>query len=323
MNKSHSLHLETNPWLKTSHSLHLEANVWLKTSQGADRGYIDAHGLKELWFHTGTRCNLSCPFCLEGSSPTEDRLSYITLEETRPILAQAVELGCERFSFTGGEPFLNRDFMGILAEALELAPCLVLTNATQPLHLRLADLEKLRHHGRRLKFRVSLDHPEAKWHDQGRGEGSFDRAIEGLAKLQELGFDTSVACQWPTGKEREDLESQYRSVLKGRVRLDELAFVFFPDFHPPGKDIKTPEITRGCMTRYHDEMSRASFMCSFSRMVIKRPAGLRVSACTLVDDDEQYDLSKGDLKEALETRVTLGHHRCFSCFSCGSSCSEG
>ena len=303
-------------------SLHLETKNWLKTSQGDDRGYIDAHALKELWFHTGTRCNLSCPFCLEGSGPNEDRLPYLTLEEVSPLLKEAVELGCERFSFTGGEPFLNREFIPILKEALELAPCMILTNATKPLQLRFEELKSLAHHGKKLKFRVSLDHPHREKHDEGRGEGSFEDAIRGLKELQKMGFDTSVACQWPKGKDQGELELEYREILKNKGCSDDLSFVFFPDFHPPGQKIDTPEITQDCMTRYHDEKSREGFMCAFSRMVIKRPEGLRISACTLVDDDEQYDLSNGDLKQSMETRVTLGHHRCFSCFSCGASCSE-
>jgi MoaA/NifB/PqqE/SkfB family radical SAM enzyme len=304
------------------HRHHLDSETWLKTSQGDDRGYVDAEVLSELWFHTGTRCNLSCPFCLEGSGPKEDRLPYITHEEVRPLLKQASEMGCERFSFTGGEPFLNKEFLAILEEALELAPCLVLTNATRPLHLRYDELSKLTHHGKRLKFRVSLDHPDPEKHDQGRGEGSFEMAVEGLKRLQEMGFETSLACQWPNGADRDLLREEYLGLLRERGCSDDLGFVFFPDFHPPGEKVETPEITQDCMTRYHDEVSRSKFMCAFSRMVIKRPEGLKVSACTLVDDDDSYDLSDGDLKAAVKTRVTLGHHRCFSCFSCGASCSE-
>lgn len=308
--------------MSSHHQYHLQTESWLRTSKGDERGYIDAHALEELWFHTGTRCNLSCPFCLEGSGPTDDRLPYITLEELRPIFQEAVELNCQRFSFTGGEPFLNREFVPILREALELKPCLVLTNATKPLQKRLEELKEIAHYGKRLKFRVSLDHPNVKQHDAGRGEGSFNEAIEGLRLLQEIGFDTSIACHWPSGEDKGELEKQYRVLLSERGCSEDISFVFFPDFHGPGAKIETPEITTDCMTRYHDEKSRSSFMCAFSRMVIKRPEGLKISACTLVDDDELYDLSGGSLKASLETRVTLGHHRCFSCFSCGASCSE-
>jgi hypothetical protein len=62
-------------------------------------------------------------------------------------------------------------------------------------------------------------------------------------------------------------------------------------------------------------------MCAFSKMVIKKRGRMRVYACTLVDDDDSYDLG-GTLTESLRKRVTLHHHRCYSCFAYGASCSE-
>ncbi|MFT5496693.1 MAG: hypothetical protein ACI9TH_002093, partial [Kiritimatiellia bacterium] len=38
-------------------------------------------------------------------------------------------------------------------------------------------------------------------------------------------------------------------------------------------------------------------------------------------DDIDYDLGS-TLKESMEVRVMLKHHRCFSCFAYGASCSE-
>jgi hypothetical protein len=56
-------------------------------------------------------------------------------------------------------------------------------------------------------------------------------------------------------------------------------------------------------------------------MVIKKNGQLRVYACTLVDDDEGYDLGSS-LTKALEKRICMRHHRCYTCFAFGSSCSE-
>ena len=62
---------------------------WTHTRNGDPRGYIDADRLKELWIHTGTACNLACPFCLEGSHPGDGRipgmkLSDVNRSSTRP-----------------------------------------------------------------------------------------------------------------------------------------------------------------------------------------------------------------------------------------------
>ena len=94
--------------------------------------------MTELWFHTGTNCNLSCPFCLEGSRPGDDRIQFITLEDTKPFIDEAFEMGVAKSSFTGGEPFVNPHFMEILDCALAHRPCLVLTNGTEPLRNRMA-----------------------------------------------------------------------------------------------------------------------------------------------------------------------------------------
>ncbi len=83
-----------------------------------------------------------------------------------------------------------------------------------------------------------------------------------------------------------------------------------------------PEITETCMTRYLSAGQRAAFMCSFSKMIVRKNGQCGVYACTLVDDVKSYDLGE-TLHEAMARRVLLGHHRCYSCFVCGASCSEG
>ena len=76
------------------------------------------------------------------------------------------------------------------------------------------------------------------------------------------------------------------------------------------------------MTTHHTPETRADFMCAFSRMIVKKDSRTRVYACTLVDDDPDYDLG-ASLAESVEQRVMLRHHRCYSCFRYGASCSEG
>ena len=101
----------------------------------------------------------------------------------------------------------------------------------------------------------------------------------------------------------------------------DLRIIAFPDFGTPGEERTVPRITKDCMTRYQTEVTRRGFMCGFSKMVVKKGGQLRIYACTLVDDDIRYD--QGDsLAEALRHRVLLEHHRCYSCFKYGSSCSE-
>lgn len=286
------------------------------------RGYIQPQDLKELWFHTGTICNLLCPFCLEGSRPGDNRLNSITPEDIKPFIHEALGYGVEKFSFTGGEPFVVRDMVKILDHALTFRPCLVLTNGTQPLTARLNEIHPLRKKPYPLNFRVSLDFPDPEQHDAGRGEGNFELALSTLGELHRFGFGVSVARRRLKGEDIEAVDRAYQPFFKKAHLPLDVRIVSFPDFLTPGSIAEVPSITEDCMTRYHTEERRLKFMCSFSKMVIKRNGKMKVCACTLVDDDEDYDLGSS-LKDARDKRIFLKHHRCYSCFADGASCSEG
>ncbi len=284
-------------------------------------GYIDPYALRELWFHTGTACNLACPFCLEGSKPGDGRLDRISLEDAKPFIDEAVALGVEQFSFTGGEPFIVRDFVNILRYASSFRPCLVLTNGTDPVLRRLAQIETLRIQEHPVSFRISIDYPDPSRHDAGRGAGNFDKAFSALAALHERGFHVSVARQIDAGEDGQRTESQFRLLFARHGRPRDTTIVRFPDFLTPGSHPPVPHVTEHCMTAFHSEESRREFMCAFSKMVVRINGAMRVYACTLVDDDDSYDL--GDtLTESMGERIYMRHHRCYSCFALGASCSE-
>lgn len=291
------------------------------TPTGDPRGYIDPHSLRELWFHTGTACNLACPFCLEGSKPGDNRLQRITLRDAKPLIDEAVQLGVEQFSFTGGEPFIVKDFVNILRYAASHRPCLVLTNGTEPVLKRLNQIATLKTTAQPISFRVSIDYPDRARHDAGRGAGNFDLALQGMAALHELGFKVSLARQVETGEDEAVVTAAFRALLRDHGLPEDMTIVAFPDFLTPGAHPQVPFVTEHCMTTYHTEATRKDFMCAFSKMVIKKNGRMRIYACTLVDDDESYDLG-GTLAESMRQRVMLHHHRCYSCFAYGSSCSE-
>jgi len=297
-------------------------SLWTHTSAGEPRGYIDSGPLKELWFHTGTACNLACPFCLEGSKPGDNRLQRITLEDARPFIDEAVLLGVEKFSFTGGEPFIVKDFVRILGYAAERRPCLILTNGTDPVLKRLPQIAMLRDSANPISFRISIDYADQAQHEAGRGQGTFAQSLEAIRELRAMGFEVSVARQMTGNEDTEAAEAGYRQMLS-QHGIDALTrIVSFPDFGVPDSAPAVPDVTESCMTSYQTEASRNEFMCAFSKMIIKKEGSMRVYACTLVDDDPRYDQGSS-LQESENTRVMLTHHRCYSCFKFGSSCSEG
>ncbi len=293
---------------------------WTHTRAGEPRGYIDADALKELWIHTGTACNLACPFCLEGSHPGDGRIPGMTLADAKPFIHEALGMGVEQFSFTGGEPFVIRDFVNILDYASQHRPCFVLTNATDPLLRRTHQVLPLLDNPCPIHFRVSLDYPDAARHDIDRGEGSFAKALEGIRWLHEQGFRVSIARQTDADENPDDVEAAFRAIFREWAIPENLAFTSFPDLGTPGSEDGSPEVTENCMETYPTRESRAHFMCTYTRMLVKKGDRVRVYACTLVDDDPDYDLG-GTLRESMDERIMLRHHRCFSCYRFGASCS--
>ena len=92
----------------------------LVTVEGCPSASVKLKCLKTLWFNTGTLCNLACNHCYIESSPTNDRLDFITLRQVEHFLdeIQREHLATEEIGLTGGEPFLNPDIIAIMAAIL-------------------------------------------------------------------------------------------------------------------------------------------------------------------------------------------------------------
>jgi hypothetical protein len=179
----------------------------------------------------------------------------------------------------------------MLELALAHRPCLVLTNATEPLRNRLAQLAPLAALPHRLHFRVSLDYPEAARHDAGRGPGAFQQSLRCLGELHRRGFGTSIARLGAKGEDLAAANAAYRPHFAAAGLPEETRIVVFPDFHRPGDQPAVPEITESCMTRYLNAQQRDRLMCNFSKMIVKQRGRMGVYACTLVDDDPDYCLA--------------------------------
>ena len=66
----------------------------LNTITKSDSGFVNFKVLDgkpvldDLWFMVGSRCNLSCKHCYVDSSPTNDTLEQIGIEDIRPYLLE-------------------------------------------------------------------------------------------------------------------------------------------------------------------------------------------------------------------------------------------
>ncbi len=298
---------------------HLQSSDWLYTAKGDNRGFIQPQKLTELWFHTGSNCNLHCPFCFEGSAPGDTRIEAPNLSDVYPFLEQAQTLQVQKLAFTGGEPFVNANIIDILDASLDVAPCLVLTNGTAPLHKALPKLTALRHSKHSLAFRISLDAPSAAAHDKNRGQGTFEKALQAMVALYNAGFEVTVAHHQEMVMDPESTLAAYAEVFATHNLPQDVSFVSFPNLLRPCAQPDVPHISEHCMLQYKTQAEREGFMCNYSKMIVKKQGRMAVYACTLVDDDAAYDLGES-LLEAMNYRIMLRHHRCYSCFVSGTSC---
>jgi uncharacterized Fe-S cluster-containing radical SAM superfamily protein len=300
------------------------------TARGEPRAAVALAGLRTLWFNTGTLCNIACRTCYIESSPTNDALAYLTAAEVAGYLDEAEAGGqpLEEIGFTGGEPFMNRDLPAMLADVLARPAryrAIVLTNAMAPLRQRARALLALRDRfgPDRLILRVSLDHYEAAHHDVERGEGTFAKALEGLAWLAREGFTVHVAGRAAFGGEDESTLRAGFAALFARHAIpidpaDPVALMLFPEMDA-GADV--PEITEACWGILDKRPD--SVMCASSRMVVKRKGAARpaVVACTLLPYDPQFELGS-TLAEA-DRPVPLNHPHCARfCVLGGAACSR-
>lgn len=291
---------------------------------GAARATVPFAGLHTLWVNTGTLCNIECRNCYIESSPTNDRLSYLTLAEFRPYLAEASRMGAREIGFTGGEPFMNPDLAQMAEAALGAGlSVLILTNAMRPA-MRPAARDGVRRlarsYGDRLRLRVSLDHHAAAKHDEERGVGSFEIALSGLKAFAADGVALSVAGRSVWGESAAEARAGYAALFdRCGLPIDAASaggLVLFPEMDA-GAD--TPEITTQCWAIL--KKNPREVMCASSRMVIKRKgAAPSVVACTLIVDDPQFEL--GPTLAAAARPVKLNHPHCSRfCVLGGASCS--
>ncbi len=297
------------------------------TAKGEPRAKVALERLDTLWFNTGTLCNIECIDCYIESSPTNDRLVYLTLEEVKTYLDEIEQdnLKTREIAFTGGEPFMNPEMTSMAAEALKRGfDVLILTNAMRPMMRRRVQdplTALIAEYDDKLTLRISLDHHSAEAHDKLRGKDAFERALEGMRWLKSKGARMAVAGRTIFGDSDTASRAGYAALFAVEGfdidAADPGMCVLFPEMD---ETVATPEITTACWGIL--DKSPGAIMCSSSRMVVKRKGAKTpaVIACTLLPYSAEFEL--GETLADAARPVALNHPHCSKfCVLGGASCS--
>lgn len=281
---------------------------------------VPLHALDALWFQVGgTICNLWCTHCFISCSPKNHSFEFLSREYVRRYLAESVPHGVKEYYFTGGEPFMNRDMLGILEDTLQYGPASVLSNGlliTSKVAAALRQLSEASLYT--LELRISIDGFTPETNDPIRGEGTFARALEGVKNLVEAGFLPIITCMqsWPE-HEHELVLAGFQKVLRGigytRPRIKILPQLRLGREAERERSYTAAEfVTPEMMLGYNERL----LLCSNSRIVTNRG----VYVCPILI--EKPDANLGDTLADSFQPYPLRHQACYTCYLSGAICSN-
>ncbi|MCA9549406.1 MAG: radical SAM protein [Myxococcales bacterium] len=274
--------------------------------------------LDTLWFQvSGTICNLRCQHCFISCGPDNHRLGMMSLEQVLGYLEEARDLGVREYYFTGGEPFMNRELVPMLAQALAQGPTSVLTNGVLIKAETAAKLRGLQD-GSEYSFdlRISMDGYDAATNDPIRGAGTFERIMQGILRLAEAGLNPviTVTEALPDAQTREG-RGRFLEFLR-RAGLTQPRLKILPLLrmgaeagrqrgYAPWESLAGAHLTE-------DELR--ALQCSSCRMV----SAVGVHVCPILVDDPVGGMGRR-LKDSLRP-FALAHPACYTCKVDGLSC---
>ncbi len=275
-------------------------------------------GLETLWMQVGgTLCNLECTHCFISCGPKNHSHAMMSLADVKARLEEARRLGVKDYYITGGEVFINPEIFEILDAILACGPLDVLTNGTLITFEKAGRLRAIQSgHVHRLHIRVSMEGFDEAANDLVRGEGSFRRAIAGIANLAQAGFSPilTITRSWDEEEDRR-MEARFLEFLRG-INVPEPRIKILPGFllGRLAENLRAYEagehVTEGCFENY----DIAQLQCATSRMATARG----VYVCPILVEHEEARM--GDSLEETLKPFPLANAACYTCRVTGMTC---
>lgn len=290
---------------------------------------LTARDIRMLQVNVGYRCNMSCKHChIEAGPGRKEEMGKGTIEM---VLGALRENEIDKLDITGGAPELNPYFRYLIEEAKNMGRhVIVRTNLTVFFERGMDDIPEF-YHNNSVEVIASLPYYIEINVDRVRGNGSFQKCVKGLEKLNSLGYGDgssgnklnlvyNPAGPFPAPPQK-TLEEDFKREMKNRfgVSFDNL-YTFanmpigrFRDYllrsNNLGKYIErlanafNPETLDGLMCKYLINVGWDGMLydCDFNQML-----GIPVhSDCPLQIKDFDYPKLVG-------RKITVGEH-CYGC----------
>ena len=279
----------------------------------------DFHELETLWIQiSGTLCNLRCTHCFISCAPDNHDLAVMQTEQVLAYLAEAEHLGVKEIYFTGGEPFIQKDFLEILERTLRSFPASVLTNGLLINEKRADVLARIAEESRySLELRISLDDFEESKNDAVRGAGTYRKILDAYKRLWERGLlpiltVTEIADYYSPDESPLNPFQKYVDLLAS-IGVTRPRVKIIPIFEmgmlpsPDRPAYVTPEMM--------EHFDHSLLQCSASRIV----ADDGVYACPILVGEKEARLSDSKVAESLQP-CDLYHTACTTCYVTGMTC---
>jgi radical SAM/Cys-rich protein len=187
-----------------------------------------ATGISVFQINVGKLCNQTCRHCHVDAGP--DRMERMSRETAALCIQVLAQTDIPTVDITGGAPELNPNFRWLVQQARALNRHVMdRCNLSVLLLPSQADLaEFLAAHG--VEIVASLPYYKEAQTDAQRGEGVFEKSIEGLRRLNQLGYGTPDSglvlnlVHNPVGAflppKQEAIETQFRKELRSKHNIE-------------------------------------------------------------------------------------------------------
>jgi MoaA/NifB/PqqE/SkfB family radical SAM enzyme len=169
-------------------NVHRLENIWLSRHLRTRPTYLPV-----LLAFVTDRCNLKCRMCGVYEHDPADSSEELSTEEWKAVIDSAAILRTMIISFTGGEPLVRSDIFDLIdytrrkGIAVHLCSNGTIIDEANASQLQEAGVQSVS---------VSVESATPEAHELLRGNGTFERALQGIRCLQEKAPDIRIGINY-------------------------------------------------------------------------------------------------------------------------------